>query len=104
MIVDRMKRASKYLKEFEEIWDDLTDDEQRTVREKAIGMLKSLSLKRCDLERIPRSICKLSRCGCTAISPFTAYTRIRQLHSSMFKASSRQLTAQHKRIQIQHSQ
>ena len=44
-------------------------------------MLKRLSLKRCDLGRIPRSLGKLSKSGRTAISPFVAYTIIRQLHS-----------------------
>ena len=75
-----MKKATNYLKDLEEIWDELSEDEQRTAREKAIGMLKRLSLKRCDLGRIPRSLGKLSKSGRTAISPFVAYTIIRQLH------------------------
>ena len=87
---DRMKKASNYLKEFEEIWDELSENEQQSVREKAIGMLKRLSLKRCDLGRIPQSLGKLSNSGRTAISPFTAYTIIRQLHSSKHLPDSSQ--------------
>ena len=40
---DRMKKASNYLKEFEEIWDDLSENEQQSIKEKAIAMLKRLS-------------------------------------------------------------
>ena len=87
---DRMKKASNYLKEVEEMSGEPSckelftepEDQQPTAREKAIGMLKRLSFKRCDLGRIPRSLGKLSSCGRTAIAPFIAYTIIRQLHSS----------------------
>ena len=53
-------------------------------------MLKPLSLKRCDLGRIPRSLGKLSNCGRTAIAPFTAFTIVRQLHSSKHLPDSSQ--------------
>ena len=94
----RMKKASKYLKEELEISDEASskklymeaDPGQPTAREKAIGMLKRLSFKRCDLVRIPRSLGRLSNCGRTAIAPFIAYTIIRQLHSSKHLPQSSQ--------------
>ena len=53
-------------------------------------MLKRLSFKRCDLGRIPKSLPKLSSCGRTAISPFVAYTIIRQLRCSRYLPGSAQ--------------
>ena len=53
-------------------------------------MLKRLCFKRCDLGRIPKSLPKLSSCGRTAISPFVAYTIIRQLRCSQYLPGSAQ--------------
>ena len=79
---DRLKKADKFLKEVAEAKDSPAGDVGLSAWEKAIGMLKCLSFKRCDLGRIPKSIPKLSHCGRTAIAPFTAFTIIGQLRCS----------------------
>ena len=70
---DRLKKADKFLKENAEKPGECA----LSVWETAVGMLKRLCFKRCDLGRIPKSLPKLSSCGRTAISPFVAYTIIR---------------------------
>ena len=63
-------------------------------------MLKSLCFKRCDLGRIPKSLPKLSNCGRTAISPFIAYTIIRQLRTSRHLPGSAQHTTKGSKFSI----
>ena len=67
-----------------------TDRPKNDPWSKAIEMLKPLSFKRCDLGRIPESLPKLNSCGRTAISPFTAFTKITQLRSSKHLPGSAQ--------------
>ena len=95
---DRLKKADKFLKDETESVNTTAscehssefDDKRLSVRETAIKMLKTLCFKRCDLGRIPKSVPKLSNCGRTAISPFVAYTIIRQLRSSRHLPDSAQ--------------
>ena len=53
-------------------------------------MLKPLSFKCCDLGRIPKILLKLNDCGRTAIAPFVAFTKIKQLRSSKHLPGSAQ--------------
>ena len=57
---------------------------------KAVQMLKPLSFKRCDVGRIPKSLIKLNSCERTAIAPFVAFTKIKQLRSSKHLPGSAQ--------------
>ena len=85
---DRLKKAHKLLYDNPEGED--SPKSKRAKWDKAIALLKSLSFKRCDLGRIPKSLPKLSNCGRTAIAPFVAYTIIRQLRSSRHLPGSAQ--------------
>ena len=67
---DRLKKADKFLKENAE----KPNEGGLSTWDTAVGMLKRLCFKRCDLGRIPKSVPKLSSSGRTAISPFVAYT------------------------------
>ena len=95
---DRLKKAYKHLREEKpstETPASVHSNSDSNGREKsklneAIGMLKRLSFKRCDLGRIPKSLLKLCNSGRTAIAPFTAYTIIRQLRSSKHLPGSAQ--------------
>ena len=87
---DRLKKANKFLKEMAEATNLPASDGGPSARERAIGMLKDLCFKRCDLGRIPKSLPKLSHCGRTAIAPFVAYTIIRQLRCSKYLPGSAQ--------------
>ena len=86
----RLKKAAKFLEENAKADDSpeclstqsQSEDGGLSAWDKAIGMLKRLSFKRCDLGRIPKSMPKVGACGRTAIAPFVAYTIIRQLRSS----------------------
>ena len=87
---DRLKKADKFLKEETDTNESSAyldspskfNDSGLSRWDTAVGMLKRLCFKRCDIGRIPKSLPKLSNCGRTAIAPFTAYTIIRQLRSS----------------------
>ena len=64
--------------------------ERDDVWTKAIKMLKPLSFKRCDVGRIPKSLRNLNSCGRTAIAPFVAFTKVKQLRSSVHLPGSGQ--------------
>ena len=87
---DRLKKADKFLKGMAEATNLPASDGRPSPRERAIGMLKDLCFKRCDLGRIPKSLPKLSHCGRTAIAPFVAYTIIWQLRCSQYLPDSAQ--------------
>ena len=93
---DRLRKADKFLKE------NLKKSNDRGLSEwdKAVGMLKRLCFKRCDLGRIPKSLPKLSSCGRTAISPFVAYTIIRQLRCSRYLKGSAQHSSKGSKFSI----
>ena len=67
-----------------------SDNGGKSPWDMAIGMLKRLCVKRCDLGRIPKSVPKLSNAGRTAIAPFVAYNIIRQLRTSKHLPGSAQ--------------
>ena len=67
-----------------------SDSESEDILPVALKMLKPLSFKRCDLGRIPEILGKLNDCGRTAIAPFVAFTKIKQLRSSKHLPGSAQ--------------
>ena len=105
---DRLKKADKLLKEGAVSRDSpaclgstsKSNDGGLSIWDTAIGMLKRLCFKRCDLGRIPKSLPKLSNCGRTAIAPFVAYTIIRQLRSSQHLPGSAQYSTKGSKFSV----
>ena len=103
---ENLKRAHNFLLEHQTSSDNSTDTSSSenssnsssvtSSREgdnpwiKALQMLKPLSFKHCDLGRIPKTMPKLNSCERTAIAPFVAFTKIKQLRSSKHLPGSAQ--------------
>ena len=97
---DRLKKAKKFLEENGVAEDWKSDNGRQSLWETAIGMLKRLCFKRCDIGRIPKSFPKLSNAGRTAIAPFVAFTIIRQLRSSRHLPGSAQHSSKGSKFSI----